>query len=261
MSGLIVGVVCAVLGLLVGSFLNVVIWRVPRGESIAHPPSHCPGCGHPIRPRDNIPVLSWLLLRGRCRDCQTPISWRYPAVEAATALAFGITGAWVGLQVLLLPMLWFVGSGIALLLIDIDVKRLPNAIVLPSIGVVAAGLVAVAVVEGTYESLLRAVVSALVMGAAFLALALIAPGGMGMGDVKLSILLGLVLGWFGVAQVIVGFFAAFLFGSLWGLGLMATGRAGRKTAIPFGPFMIVGAWFSLAWAPVVAAWYSTLVSG
>src|SRR5450830_2175470 len=121
-----------VVGLLIGSFLNVVVWRVPRGESIVTPPSACPRCGHPIRARDNVPVLSWLLLRGRCRDCGEPISRRYPLVEAATGAAFGLTAWHFGVSWALPAYLFLAGISVALALIDLDTKRLPNAIVLPS---------------------------------------------------------------------------------------------------------------------------------
>lgn len=248
-----------VFGLLIGSFLNVVIWRLPRGENLSHPGSHCPRCDHPIRPRDNIPVLSWLLLRGRCRDCSAPISPRYPAVELVTGIAFGITGAAIGLSVLLLPMLWFVAVAIAIFMIDIDLRRIPNAIVVPSWLVVAAGLAITAAVEATWSDLWRALAASAAMGAAYLALALVYPGGMGMGDVKLALLLGLVLGWFGWPQVIVGFFAGFLLGAVWGAVGMLTGRAGRKTALPFAPFMIAGTFLALFVGEAVGGWYVDLL--
>ena len=142
MTGLVVAVATLV-GLAIGSFLNVVIWRVPRGESVAHPPSACPRCGHAIRSRDNVPVLSWLLLRGRCRDCGNPISVRYPLVEAGTALLFAVTAWSVGASWILPALLFLVAISVALALIDIDTKRLPDAIVLPSYPV-ALGLLALA---------------------------------------------------------------------------------------------------------------------
>lgn len=248
-----------VFGLLIGSFLNVVIWRVPRGENLNHPGSHCPTCGHAIRWYDNIPVISWLVLRGRCRDCSTSISSRYPAVELATAVAFALTGWFIGWSVLLLPMLWFVAVAIALFLIDIDVRKVPNAIVLPSWAVVAAGFALTAAVQADFGNLGRSLLAGLAMGGAYLVLALIYPAGMGMGDVKLAVLLGLVLGWFGWSQVVVGFFAGFLFGAVWGIGAMIVGRAGRKSTVPFAPFMILGAVFALVFGPAVAGWYADLL--
>ena len=134
----------ALLGLLIGSFLNVVIWRVPRGESVASPPSHCPGCERPIRPRDNVPVLSWLLLRGRCRDCRTAISARYPAVELGTAVVFGVLAWHFGFDWALPAYLYLGAISVALAMIDIDVHRLPDAIVLPSYGFAAVLLLTLA---------------------------------------------------------------------------------------------------------------------
>lgn len=259
MSGVVLVAVLFMFGLLIGSFLNVVIWRVPRGENLNHPGSHCPVCGHPIRPRDNVPVLSWLLLRGRCRDCGTSISPRYPAVELVTGICFALTGLTIGRSLLLLPMLWFVAVAIALFMIDIDVRRLPNAIVLPSWLVVAVGFAVVALVTGTWTDLWRSLLAGLASGVLYFGLAMAYPAGMGMGDVKLAVLLGLVLGWFGWPQVIVGFFAGFLFGAIWGLLAMAAGKAGRKSAIPFGPFMILGALFALLAAEPVVNWYLQLL--
>ena len=137
---------CFVLGALVGSFLNVVIWRVPRGESVVHPPSACPACGQPIRPRDNLPVLGWLLLRGRCRDCKAPISPRYPLVEAGTGMLFALLALELGWDPVLPAYLYLAAVGIALALIDIDVKRLPDVLTLPSyvVGAVLLGIAAVA---------------------------------------------------------------------------------------------------------------------
>src|SRR5580698_9168633 len=131
MLGLLIGL-CAVLGLAVGSFLNVVIYRVPRGESIVRPRSSCPSCGAPIRERDNIPVVSWLVLRGRCRDCQAPISARYPLVEFSTGVLFGLTAWHFGADWALPAYLYLAAIGVALAMIDLDVHRLPNKIVLPS---------------------------------------------------------------------------------------------------------------------------------
>lgn len=249
-------VILFIFGLIIGSFLNVVIWRVPRHESLIQPGSHCPKCDRPVGAYDNIPVLSWILLRGRCRHCSQSISVRYPLVELGTGLAFGVVGVWIGPSVLLIPMLWFVAAAIALFLIDIDVHRLPNTIVLSSWCFVAGGLVLTALVESSIDSLLRAILGSLALGGAYLGLALLVPAGMGMGDVKLAFLLGLVLGWFGWQELLVGFFAGFLFGAVWGVALMVGGRATRKSAIPFGPFMIIGAFVALAWGANIAGAYT-----
>jgi leader peptidase (prepilin peptidase) / N-methyltransferase len=232
---------CAVLGLLVGSFLNVVVWRVPRGESVVSPPSACPGCGHPIRARDNVPVVSWLVLGGRCRDCGASISARYPLVELATAALFGLTAWRVGPTWELPAYLYLAGIAVALTLIDIDVRRLPNAIVLPSYAVAALFLLLPAVATGEWHPYLRALAGAAILFGGYFALAFAYPAGMGFGDVKLAGVLGLYLGWLGWGELGVGAFLGFLLGGLWGLVLLAARRAGRKSAIPFGPFMLAGA--------------------
>lgn len=242
-------------GLVIGSFLNVVIWRVPRGESIVSPPSHCPGCGHEVRPRDNIPVLSWLLLRGRCRDCGTQISARYPLVEAGTAVLFGVLTMAIGLEPELPAFLYLGAIGVALAMIDIDVKRLPNAIVLPSYLVAAALLTVAAAVDGSWEDLLRAGLGMVALYAFYFLLALVYPAGMGFGDVKLAGVLGLYLGWLGWAEVVAGGFLGFLFGGVVGGGLVLLRRAGRKSMLPFGPFMLAGALVAILWGGALADLY------
>jgi leader peptidase (prepilin peptidase)/N-methyltransferase len=249
-------VVCtAIVGLVIGSFLNVVIWRVPRGESVVSPPSHCPGCGHEIRPRDNVPVLSWLLLRGRCRDCGTGISVRYPLVEAGTAVVFGVLTLAIGLEPELPAFLYLGAVGVALAMIDIDVKRLPDAIVLPSYPVAAALLTVAAAVDGRWEDLLRAGLGMVALYAFYFLLALVYPAGMGFGDVKLAGVLGLYLGWLGWAEVVTGAFLGFLFGGVVGGGLVLVRRAGRKSKIPFGPFMLAGALVAILWGGALADLY------
>lgn len=246
---------CALLGLLIGSFLNVVIWRVPRGESIVSPPSACPGCGTPISPRDNIPVLSWLLLRGRCRSCGEPISARYPLVEAGTAVLFGLTAWWAGLSWDLPAYLYLAAIAMALSLIDIDVHRLPDPIVLPSYGVALVLLLLPAFLDGRWDDLLRAVLAGLALFAFYFVLVLIYPAGMGFGDVKLAGVLGLYLGWVSWGAVVIGTFTAFVVGAVVGIGVMVAGKGGRKTKVPFGPFMFVGAAFGLVAAEPLVAWY------
>lgn len=234
-----------VLGLAVGSFLNVVVWRVPRDESVVRPPSACPACGHAIRPRDNVPVVSWLLLRARCRDCGEPISARYPAVEATTAALFVLATWWLlgrdaGLW--LLPAVWYlVAIGVALTLIDIDTHRLPDKIVLPSYLVVGVALVVASAGTGQWDALLRAAVGMAALWLFYFALVMIYPAGMGFGDVKLSGVLGMALAWFGWGPLVVGAFAAFACGGLFAVVLMMLRRAGRKSQVPFGPWMLVGA--------------------
>ena len=252
--------VATLLGLLIGSFLNVVVWRVPRGESVVRPPSACPGCGHPIRRRDNVPVLSWLVLRGRCRDCSNPISPRYPLVEAATGLAFGGLAVLVRDDLALLPALAYLAAvSIALALIDLDVHRLPDAIVLPSYAVGAGLLTLATAISGQWGDLGRAAAGGAALLVFYFVLAVVRPGGMGMGDVKLAGVLGMYLGWLGWGALVVGAFAAFLLGGLFSVGLLLAGRAGRRSGIPFGPWMLAGAWVGIvAGGPLWSAYLSLL---
>ncbi|WP_246056552.1 prepilin peptidase [Cellulomonas cellasea] len=252
----------ALFGAAIGSFLNVVVWRVPRRESVVHPPSACPACGHEIRPRDNVPVVSWLLLRGRCRDCAAPISARYPLVEAGTAVLFALTAAWLGPSWALPAFLYLAAVAVALALIDLDTHRLPNAIVLPSYPVAAVLLALASANPGgasDWPALLRAAIGCAVLYAVYFLLVLVYPAGMGFGDVKLAGVLGLYLGWVGWGALVVGWFAAFVLGGVFGVALLLSGRAGRKTGIPFGPWMLVGAAVGLlAGEPLLDAYLDLL---
>ena len=254
----VVVVGCGLLGLLIGSFLNVVIWRVPRGESIVRPASHCPSCDNDLQAHDNIPVVSWLLLRGRCRYCQTRISARYPLVELATAALFAAVAAKVGSHATLPAYLYLAAIAVALSLIDLDVKRLPNAIVLPSYGVGLVLLGIAAAVEPSWNSLLRGLFGMLAYYGAFFLLVLIYPKGMGFGDVKLAGVLGLYLGYLGWDVLAVGAFGGVVLGGVTGVVLMSMRRAGRKSAIPYGPFMLVGALVGLFAGADIAHAYTHL---
>jgi leader peptidase (prepilin peptidase)/N-methyltransferase len=252
----------ALLGLMIGSFLNVVIYRVPRLASLSHPSSRCPECGHPIRHRHNVPVLSWLVLRGRCADCHAPISARYPAVELLTAVLFvTVTVRLVQLDLLLaLPaFLWFVAAGIALAMIDLDVGRLPNAIVLPAYPILAVLLTTAALVSHDSGALLRAAIGGSASYALYYATALAFPSGMGFGDVKLAGVVGGMLAFVSYPVLLVGVAAAFLLGAATGLAAMATGRATRRSAVPFGPFMVVGAFISIFMGGFISTLYTTIL--
>jgi len=251
----------AALGLLVGSFLNVVIWRVPRGESVVRPPSHCPSCGNQVRPRDNVPVVSWVLLKGKCRDCDAAISRRYPLVELATGVAFAVMALRFGWDAVLPAYLYLAAIGVALWMIDLDVKRLPNAIVLPSYPVAAALLTIAAAVNRDWDDLLRAGLGMVALYGFYFLLAFIYPAGMGFGDVKLAGVLGLYLGYLGWAEVITGGFLGFLFGGVVGAALMVAQRAGRKSQIPFGPFMLAGALVAILAGGALADLYLDTVLG
>ena len=252
---------CGLLGLLVGSFLNVVIARVPAGESVVHPGSRCPSCGQPVRARDNVPVLSWLLLRGRCRDCRARIPGRYPLVELLTAGVFVAVAVRFGPSAALPAFLYLAAISVALTFIDLDVHRLPDAIVLPSY-VVSGLLLAVPALTGaSWGAYGRAWAGAAILYGAYFALAFAYPAGMGFGDVKLAGVLGLHLGWLGWGHLAVGAFLAFLAGGLVGLALIALGRATRKSAIPFGPFMLLGALVAVELGDPILALYLGGMSG
>lgn len=232
--------VAGVFGLLIGSFLNVVIHRVPAGESIVTPRSRCPECGTELSNIDNIPVLSWLLLRGKCRSCGAPISARYPVVELLTGVAFAAIAAWRGLDPALPAYLVFIAAAIALAAIDLDTFTLPRQIIYPTLVACAVLLAVAAVIDDDFGSLVEAGIgAALAFGFLFI-VNFVYPKGMGFGDVRLSAVLGLMLGWITLGHVPVGLFLSFLLASVIGVGLIAIRKAGRKQRIPFGPFLVAG---------------------
>lgn len=226
-------------GLVFGSFLTVVVHRVPVGESVVSPRSRCPSCGTTLRNVDNVPVVSWVVLRGRCRACGARISPVYPLVELGTGGLFVASGLrfedwWVA--VLLAP---FLGVLVALAIIDARTKKLPNRIVYPSLAAAAVYLL-VAQLAGGAVDLVQGAIGFLAYGGGLLVVAFIAPRGMGMGDVKLAALIGLVLGSLGLEYVAVAAGLGILFGGV-GAIVALLGGAGRKQAIPFGPFLVAGA--------------------
>ena len=243
-------------GLAIGSFLTVVIRRVPRGQSIGSPPWHCPQCADEIRRRDSIPVLSWLVLRGRCRDCGARISARNPGVELLTGVLFLLMARTFGLTWELPAYLYLTTVGVALAFIDLDTKRLPNALTLPSYPILAGLLLIPAAVDGLWGDLGRAALGAAALFAFYLLLALVYPAGMGMGDVKLAGVLGMALGWLGWGEWFVGSFMAFFLGAVVGLGLMLVRAAHRRSAIPFGPFMLSGVLIAVLFGTQIADWYA-----
>jgi leader peptidase (prepilin peptidase)/N-methyltransferase len=235
-------ITAAIFGAMIGSFLNVVSYRLPRRESLVLPASRCPGCEHPIRPWHNLPVVGWLLLRGRCHDCAAPIPARYPLVEGATALLYAAVVVRFGLDADLWLPLAMVTFLVPIALIDLDHRIIPNRLTAPA-ALVAVALAAI-IDPGSLPERLIAGAAA---GGAFLLVALIAPGGMGMGDVKLVGVLGLYLG----SSVVPALFAALIAGTLAGLVVMARKgvRDGRKTAVPFGPFLVLGGLVALFAGP------------
>ena len=239
-------------GLIIGSFLNVVIHRLPLGESLVTPRSRCPACLTPIRPWDNIPVVSFLLLRGRCRDCGHAISWRYPMVEALTGALFLATVLRFGLSLHTGTLLLFVAALVAVAFIDLDHQIIPNVITLPGIPL---GL-ALGILVGNPPVLDR-VLGALA-GAGFLYLVLLYGGiaygqdAMGEGDLNLIALVGAFLGWKGVVVTIL---VGCLTGSVTGLALIAFRRLRRREHMPFGPFLALGARAALFWGEALVDWY------
>lgn len=222
--------IAVLFGLVVGSFLNVVIHRVPLRQSIAWPGSQCPQCGAPIKSFDNVPLLSYLLLRGKCSNCGARISPRYPLVEALTGILFGVAAYRYGLSLELVSALVLIGVLVSLAGTDLEHRLLPNAIVLPA--TVVGLLLSVALEPSRWWVY---VISTVGVAGALFALAIARPGGMGMGDVKMGGMLGAFLGLYALLAVFIGA----LLGALVAGALMATGRMERRTALPFGVFLAV----------------------
>jgi leader peptidase (prepilin peptidase) / N-methyltransferase len=238
-----------VLGAVFGSFLNVVAFRLPRHESLVKPRSRCPSCGAQVRPRDNVPVLSWLLLRGRCRDCSAAISPRYPLVEGATALLCAgavlthSSAAGIALSAVLILVL------VPAALIDLEHRIIPNTLT------GAGALLALGLGTGLDPSGEPARLIAGAAAGGFLLLAALAyPGGMGMGDVKLAGVLGLFLGAAVAPAILIALVSGVAVG---GVVVARVGvRAGRKTAVPFGPFLALGGAVAVFVGNPIVAWYS-----
>jgi leader peptidase (prepilin peptidase) / N-methyltransferase len=246
-------IVAAILGLAIGSFLTVVVDRVPKKESIVSPRSRCPHCGAEIRNRDNIPVLSWLMLRGRCRDCGTHIPVRYPLLEAGTAATFaGVAIVYTNLY-LIVMLCAFCAVMLAVGFIDLEHRIIPNKITYPAFPAFALAIV-IGWAIGRELDPPRAIIGALAYGGVFFVIAFIAPRGLGMGDVKLTGLIGLVLGALGLRLVGVAAGAAVLLGGVAGIVALVAGR-GRKSAMPFGPSLSAGALIAVFWGERIASWY------
>lgn len=238
----VVPVVAALFGLLVGSFVNVVVYRVPRGESIVLPPSRCTVCGHKITPFENIPVISWLALGGRCRACKTPISVRYPLVELTVAALFGLAAIEYGPTLAGLSACLLGAVLVAILFFDLDHLLIPDALVVPC----AVLALAFGIAE---HRLLGAIEGALIAGGAFWLIYLATRGrGMGFGDVKLAAALGLALE---VRSAIALVAASFIVGAALAVPVLLAGSRGRRDALPFGPFLVIAA-LILVFAPQVA---------
>lgn len=251
-----VAALAGVIGALVGSFLNVVIYRLPRGESVVTPRSHCPHCATPIRPIDNVPIVSWLWLRGRCRRCREPISARYPLVELVSAVLAAGLAVRLGPGIAAVAAFYFAASLLALTYIDLDVQLLPDRLTLP--GIAVGLLVAFVAPPGDRLVAPQAAIVGTLLGGGMLWLvawayhAITGREGMGGGDVKLLAMIGAFLGWQGVLLTLL--LASFI-GSAIGIALMIQKRADSKLAIPFGPFLAMGALVALFWGPQIVRWY------
>lgn len=273
----------AVFGLAIGSFLNVVAYRVPAGIPLTRE-SRCPGCDAPIAWWRNVPIAGWLALRGRCADCRKPISIRYPVIELLTGVIFAGVAAGIVLVGefgtarfwgVLVTLEVFAAISVVLTLIDLDVKRLPNAVVLPGWAAIVVLLLVTTLVSGAstgsatqgsgaagidWWPFLRALIGSAGLFLLYAAIRWISPRGMGGGDVKLAGLVGMILAWFGWGALAVGAFAAFLLGGLFGLALIAFGRAKRGSGIPFGPWMLAGAWVGILVGEPIWDWYVGFLS-
>lgn len=234
-------------GLAVGSFVNVVVARLPERRSLLRPGSTCPGCGTAIAWHDNIPVLSYVLLRGRCRTCGMGITWRYPVIELATAALWGVAYVAWGFTPEFGVAVLFLTSLVAITAIDVERGIIPDLITLPGI---LAGLGANLITDrgGWLDSILGIVVG----GGLFFVIIVASGGGMGGGDMKLGAMFGAFLGW---KVTLLAVFIAVVLGGALALTLMASGRVRRKDPIPFGPFLAAGGAISLFWGEKVMRWY------
>jgi leader peptidase (prepilin peptidase) / N-methyltransferase len=241
-----------IVGLIIGSFCNVVIYRLPQGKSIITPGSRCPSCTAPIHPWDNIPVLSYLLLRGRCRACNEPISLRYPSVELISGVLYVLFWFKLAFSIHFAVYAALTSTLLTVAVIDYDHKIIPNTITIPGI-VIGLGLSIWALPITPLASLL----GILLGGAFFYLIALVSRGGMGGGDIKLIAMIGAFLGWQGTLFTI---FSGALLGSLVGVTLMLLGKKGRKDKVPFGPFLSVGAIPFMLYGDDLIHWYLNLLS-
>jgi len=292
-----------VFGLCVGSFGNVVIWRVPKrdretvspedaragrslvedvvaphgdddlvlaadeqvaeevaedhrtSQSVVKPGSYCPGCGSTLHWFDNVPLMSWIALRGRCRHCDAHIPVRYPLVELSTAVLWVLVGLRFGLSWSTPVYLVLAWGLVVLSAIDLELYLLPNRIVYPLGYAIGALLLVAAAATGDWASLRTAALTAVVSFVAFFVMHFVFAGGMGFGDVRLSFVLGLALGWLGWREAFLGFFLSFLLGAVIGIALIVFGKRGRKQAVPFGEFMAAGAMIAVLAGPAILSHY------
>lgn len=251
------------MGLVIGSFSNVCIHRIPLGENIVAPRSRCPNCRDLIKAYDNIPLLSFLFLKGQCRSCGHQISWQYPVVELLTGLLFALTVFHFGVTTHTVLLLAFVTALVVVTFIDLEHQIVPDVITLPGIAIGLAWSVVAYFLPGQHNPAgfsppapLDALLGTVVGGGLLYVVAVASRGGMGGGDIKLMAMVGAFLGW---RAALLTIFLGTLSGSAIALLLLASGKKGRKDPIPFGPFLVLGALLSLFWGDELIAAYFRLV--
>ena len=241
-----------IFGLIIGSFLNVCIYRIPIGQSIVSPPSFCRSCGRRLKRLDIIPIISWIFLAGKCRKCGEYIGIRYPIVELITGLSFSVVYWQYGMHWILLPHLTLTAILIAILFIDLDHKIIPNKINLFAL----ASFFLFNIILG-YIHWSDALLGAVIGGGFLLFLVLLSKGtAMGMGDVKFMAVLGLYLGW---KNIILTLLLSFIFGGVFGILLLISKRKSRKDAIPFGPWIALAAFITIIFGKDILTWYIALL--
>jgi leader peptidase (prepilin peptidase)/N-methyltransferase len=240
-------VLAGILGLIFGSFATAVAYRVPRRESIVTGRSKCPRCGRQLAAAENIPVVSWIVLRGRCKNCGEKISVRYPLIELTTGVLFALAAWKYGQTVTAVVYAGFFWVLVVLTVIDLEHKLLPNRIVYPAFVAGWVGLAVAALVDSDVSRLRSAAFGMLIFGGFLFVVAFIYPAGMGLGDVKLAFTLGAFLGYTGGTGLVpVGMFLSFVLGGIIGLVAMKVTKQGRKMALPFGPFLAAGTVIAIA---------------
>jgi leader peptidase (prepilin peptidase) / N-methyltransferase len=239
-------VMLGLLGLAVGSFLNVVVVRVPEGGSIVSPPSHCTTCGAPIKPYDNIPVVSWFVLRGRCRSCGEQFGFAYVLVELGNAVLWVAAGLRFGMSWALIPMLVLFSTLLVQSVIDLETYRLPDKINFPVLGALVVLVALVSLGEGEPRHLALALAGSVAYSLGLFLPAMVMPGGMGLGDVKLALLMGLGLGWIHPVLVLFSLIIACGIGIVVGLGFLVV--RGKSAEYPFGPWLALGCIIAIIWS-------------
>jgi len=255
MSDFIPYIIIFVIGAVIGSFLNVCIYRVPRNLSIISPASRCPSCNMPIKPYDNIPVLSYILLGGKCRLCKAGISFRYPLVELLNAVLFVFVVWRFGFAWHTVIYGILCSALVVITFIDLDFQIIPDAITLPGIliGIVAGSLLMPdPFIRNSLLGFKASVIGLLAGGGLFYAIAVLSRGGMGGGDIKMMAMVGALMGW---KSVLLTIFLGSLTGAVFGIFLMISKGKGRKTKIPFGPFLALGTVITLFYGQEIFSWY------